>query len=29
MRVDRPFLVLLRDTETGSLLFAGIIRDPQ
>jgi serpin B len=29
MRVDRPFIVLIRDTETGSLLFAGVIRDPQ
>ena len=29
MRADRPFLVLIRDTETGSLLFAGVIRDPQ
>lgn len=29
MRVDRPFIVLIRDTETGSLLFAGVIRDPK
>ncbi len=29
MRVNRPFLVLIRDTETGTLLFAGVIRDPQ
>lgn len=29
MRVDRPFVVLIRDTETGTLLFAGVIRDPK
>ncbi len=29
MRVNRPFLVLIRDTHTGTLLFAGVIRDPQ
>ena len=29
MTVDRPFLVALRDTKTGSLLFFGRISDPQ
>jgi len=29
MRVDRPFFCAIRDTETGALLFAGAIRDPQ
>ncbi len=29
MRVDRPFFCAIRDDETGALLFAGAIRDPQ
>ena len=29
MRVDRPFFCAIRDNETSTLLFAGIIRDPQ
>ena len=28
MRVDHPFVCLLRDRVTGAILFAGIIRDP-
>jgi serpin B len=29
MRVDRPFVCVLRDNATGTVLFAGVIRDPQ
>ena len=29
MRVDRPFFCAIRDDATGTLLFAGAIRDPQ
>jgi len=28
MRVDRPFVCVLRDSVTGAILFAGIIREP-
>lgn len=28
MRVDHPFFCAIRDNETGTLLFAGVIRDP-
>ena len=28
MRVDRPFVCAIRDSATGTLLFAGVIRDP-
>lgn len=29
LRVDRPFFLSIRDTQTGTILFAGIIHDPQ
>lgn len=29
MRVDHPFVCLLRDNATGTLLFAGVIQDPE
>ena len=29
MHVDHPFVCLLRDTSTGTLLFAGVIQDPE
>ncbi len=29
MRVDHPFFCAIRDNVTGTLLFAGVIRDPQ
>ncbi len=29
MRVDHPFVCLLRDNTTGTLLFAGVIQDPE
>ncbi len=29
MRVDHPFFCAIRDNGTGTLLFAGVIRDPQ
>ncbi len=29
MRVDHPFVCLLRDNKTGTLLFAGVIQNPQ
>ncbi len=29
MRVDHPFICLLRDTTTGTLLFAGVIQNPE
>ena len=29
MRVDRPFFLALRDNATGTILFEGLIRDPQ
>lgn len=29
MRVDRPFFCVIRDTDTGTILFEGVIRDPQ
>lgn len=29
MRVDHPFFCAIRDNTTGTLLFAGVIRDPQ
>ncbi len=29
MRVDRPFFCVLRDSVTGAILFAGVIRDPE
>ena len=28
LQVDRPFIYLIRDTETGSLLFVGEVLDP-
>lgn len=29
MHVDRPFLVFIEDTDSGMLMFSGIVRDPQ
>lgn len=29
MRVDHPFFCAIRDNDTGTLLFAGVIRDPK
>lgn len=29
LRMDRPFFLAIRDSVTGTILFAGIIRDPQ
>ncbi len=29
MKVDRPFLVAIRDDVTGTILFLGAINDPQ
>jgi serine protease inhibitor len=28
MKVDHPFFCAIRDSATGTLLFAGVIRDP-